>query len=78
MSTRRVPEDETAHRDVDQAYGVGRVPEDEAASRDLGQACAVARRRALARLRKGYDLAGVRPFSRDEVHGRAGLRVEGL
>ena len=38
------------------------------------QTYAVARRRALARLRRGYDLGGERPFSRDEVHDRESLR----
>lgn len=38
------------------------------------QAYAAARRRALARLGRGYDLGGERPLSRDEVHEREGLR----
>ena len=32
------------------------------------------RRRALARLRRGYDMGGDGPLSRDEVHDREGLR----
>ena len=38
------------------------------------QAYAAARRRALARLRRGYDLGGGRPLSRDEAHDRQDLR----
>ena len=38
------------------------------------QAYAAARRRALARLRHGYDLGGGCPLSRDEAHDREGLR----
>ena len=38
------------------------------------QTYAAARRRALARLRNGYDMGGERPLSRDEVHDREGLR----
>ena len=33
-----------------------------------------ARRRALKRLRQGYDMGGERPLSRDEAHDREGLR----
>ena len=36
--------------------------------------CEAARHRALARLRRGYDLGGERPLSRDDVHDREGLR----
>lgn len=35
---------------------------------------AAARRRALARLRRGYDLGRERPLRRDDVHDREGLR----
>ena len=38
------------------------------------QTYAAARRRALARLGRGYDLGGERPLSRDEAHDREGLR----
>ncbi|MCE2515916.1 MAG: hypothetical protein J4F37_13070 [Acidobacteria bacterium] len=38
------------------------------------QVYAAARRRAMARLRKGYDMAGERSLSRGEVHDREGLR----
>ncbi len=38
------------------------------------EAYAAARRRALARLRQGYDMGGKRPLSRDEVHDREDLR----
>lgn len=38
------------------------------------QTYAEARRRALARLRNGYDMGGERPLGRDEVHDREGLR----
>ena len=38
------------------------------------QTYAAARRRALARLRRGCDLGGGRPLSRDDVHDREGLR----
>lgn len=35
---------------------------------------AAARRRALTRLGRGYDMGGERPLSRDEAHDREGLR----
>lgn len=35
---------------------------------------AAARQRALASLRRGYDLGGDRPLSRGNVHDREGLR----
>ena len=38
------------------------------------QTYAEARRRALARLRNGYDMGGGHPLGRDEVHDREGLR----
>ena len=38
------------------------------------QTYAAARRRALARLRRGYDMGGERPLTRDEVHDRESLR----
>ena len=38
------------------------------------QAYAAAKRRALARLRRGYDLEWERPASRDAVHDRESLR----
>ena len=38
------------------------------------QAYAAARRRALARLRQGYDMGGEPPLSRSEAHNREGLR----
>ena len=38
------------------------------------QAYAAARRRALARLRRGYDMEGERPLGRGEVHDRESLR----
>ncbi len=38
------------------------------------EAYAAARRRALPRLRQGYDMGGKRPLSRDEVHDREDLR----
>ena len=38
------------------------------------QAYAAARRRALARLRQGYDMGGEHPLSRNEAHDREGLR----
>ena len=38
------------------------------------QTYAAARRRALDRLRNGYDMGGDRPLSRGEVHDREGLR----
>ncbi len=38
------------------------------------QAYTAARRRALARLRQGYDMGGEHPLSRSEAHDREGLR----
>jgi hypothetical protein len=38
------------------------------------QAYAAAKRRALRRLNRGYDLEWERPNSRDELHDREGLR----
>ena len=38
------------------------------------QAYAAAKRRALTRLRRGYDLEWERPASRDAVHDRESLR----
>ena len=38
------------------------------------QVYAASRRRALARLRQGYDMGGDGPLSRDEAHDREGLR----
>jgi hypothetical protein len=38
------------------------------------QAYAAAKRRALRRLRQGYDLGWRPPDSRDDVHDREGLR----
>ncbi len=35
---------------------------------------AEARRRALARLKRGYDMRAKRPLGRDEVHDRESLR----
>ena len=38
------------------------------------QIYAASRRRALTRLRQGYDMGGDRPLGRDEVHDREGIR----
>ena len=38
------------------------------------QVYSAARRRALARLRQGYDMGGEGPLSRDQVHDREGIR----
>ena len=38
------------------------------------QAYAAARRRALSRLRRGYDLDWEKPSSREELHNRESLR----
>jgi len=38
------------------------------------QVYAASRRRALARLRQGYDMGGDGPLGRDEVHDREGVR----
>ncbi len=35
-----------------------------------------AKKRALARLKKGFDLGFVKPKSRDELHDREKLRME--
>lgn len=35
---------------------------------------AAAKRRTLARLRRGYDMGGGSPLNRDEAHDREGLR----
>ena len=38
------------------------------------QVYAASRRRALARLRRGYDMGGKGPLSREETHDREGIR----
>ena len=38
------------------------------------QAYSAARRRAMARLRRRYDMGGEHPLSRNQAHDRAGLR----
>ena len=38
------------------------------------QVYAASTRRALARLRRGYDMGGGDPLSREEVHDREGIR----
>ena len=38
------------------------------------QVYAASRRRALVRLRRGYDMGGKGPLSREEVHDREGIR----
>ena len=38
------------------------------------QVYSAARRRALVRLRQGYDMGGEGQFSREEVHDRGGIR----
>ena len=38
------------------------------------QVYAASMRRALARLRRGYDMGGKGPLSREELHDREGIR----
>ena len=38
------------------------------------QVYAASKRRALARLRQGYEIGGDGPLSREEVHDREGIR----
>ena len=38
------------------------------------QIYAASRRRALTRLRRGYDMGGKRPLNREEAHDREGIR----